>query len=162
MQPCPSIKDCKLKHCPYYHNQEERRKPIQKWFRIFPKCRTVIFPTSYYSKSLLLQKTFNKSWVNLKQTSFSSMAQELKVFCTCDELESTTQGRVETEVVEITKHGFDTILQKRSSSAVDTESHHHHFGHLSQRSAQPWTNFGQQECQCSCSCGDCSCNDRSD
>lgn len=73
VHPCPTLKDCKNRHCPYFHNQEEKRKPLPKWFKLFPRCRTVIFPSTYYSKALLKQRKLEKSLSSIKQTSFSSM-----------------------------------------------------------------------------------------
>lgn len=74
MTHCPS-KDCKNKHCPYFHGKEDKRKPMERWFKLFPRCRTVNFPTTFYSKALQLQQKFEQKLSCVKHTSFSTMGQ---------------------------------------------------------------------------------------
>jgi hypothetical protein len=61
-------------HCPYYHSQDEKRKPLPKFFKLFPKCRTVNFPGNFYYKDLLQQRKFEPKENCTKQTSYSVTA----------------------------------------------------------------------------------------
>jgi len=54
---CEQKADCKKKHCPYYHNESEMRKPLTG-FRLFPRNRgTTVSQTQVYA-DLYLQVMF--------------------------------------------------------------------------------------------------------
>jgi len=48
LNPCKHGEACNKPHCSYYHSQLDRRQPLAQWFKVFPKTRTVNFPTNYY------------------------------------------------------------------------------------------------------------------
>jgi hypothetical protein len=71
LKQCLHGDSCEKPHCPYFHSDLDRKFPLSSWFKLFPKTRTVAFPTNFYVPVL-----GNVSVVH-KQTSFSKMNTEL-------------------------------------------------------------------------------------
>jgi hypothetical protein len=62
---------CEKPHCPYYHGEADQKTPLSHWFKLYPKTRTLAFPTNYYIPQLSSVSVIHK------QTSFSRMSTEL-------------------------------------------------------------------------------------
>lgn len=39
IHPCRQMESCNKAHCPYYHNDGERRQPVPIEFKVFPRNR---------------------------------------------------------------------------------------------------------------------------
>lgn len=71
MQECRILNGakCRKKHCPYYHNEEERRHSIKANYKLFPRNRgTTVSQTQQYEKHFMSnmfkdeKRTLNVCW----------------------------------------------------------------------------------------------------
>lgn len=68
---CLHGQNCEKPHCPYFHNENDKKKTLSQWFKHFPKTRTTCFSNNFYMPVL------GNISVLHKQTAFSRMATEM-------------------------------------------------------------------------------------